>query len=115
MSKSQLVERAREFRREPTRGERALWNALRGRAVGVKFHRQRVIGPYIADFACVRPKLIVEIDGPVHDDQRERDADRQSYLEALGFTFVRISAEAAEHRLPVVLQQIRASLAKLGT
>lgn len=59
-----LLERARQMRSEMTQPERELWIALRAkRFSGVKFTRQVVIGPYIADFVCRSRKLIIELDG----------------------------------------------------
>lgn len=105
-----LTERARSFRKEPTRGEAKLWQALRHRALGVRFYRQKVIGPFIADFVCERPKVIVEVDGPVHDRQRVRDAERQAYLESRGYTVLRVSADDAEQNTDDVLNRIAALL-----
>lgn len=71
-----------------TQAERKMWAALRNRGVaGVKFRRQHPIGPFIADFAAVELKLIVEIDGGQHG--QETDARRSRYLEAQGWRIVR--------------------------
>lgn len=101
-----LTERARFFRKAPTRGEARLWSVLRNRGLGVRFYRQKVVGPFIPDFVCERPKLVVEIDGPVHDDQIERDGERQAYLESLGYSVLRVSAESAERELDDVVTRI---------
>lgn len=103
----ELIERARAFRREPTRSEALLWEALRGQALGAKFRRQFVIGPFIADFACLSCRLVVEIDGTVHESQRERDAERQAFIEAEGFTFFRVTASEVEADLEAVLARLR--------
>src|SRR5262249_43642984 len=90
----QMGEVARQFRNVPTRGEGILWDALRGKQLdGVKFRRQQPIGPFVVDFFAASQRLIVEVDGPVHDDQREADARRQSLLESLGLRFLRIKTE----------------------
>lgn len=68
---------ARDLRLGMTDSERALWRRLRADQLGVKFRRQHPLGPYIADFACLAPALIVELDGSQHavdkayDDQRD--------------------------------------------
>ena len=54
---------ARALRREMTDSERKLWTGLRAEQLGVKFRRQHPLGNYIADFACLDPMLIVELDG----------------------------------------------------
>ena len=71
-----LIARARQMRREPTEAERRLWSKLRNYGLGVRFVRQRPIGPYIADFACRAAKLVVELDGGQHGAEyyQRRDA-----------------------------------------
>ena len=84
-----LLERARQMRSEMTQPERELWTALRAkRFAGVKFTRQVVIGPYIADFVCRSRKLIIELDGATHDDA-SRDVQRTAFLEAQGYRVLR--------------------------
>ncbi|HEY3450930.1 MAG TPA: endonuclease domain-containing protein [Myxococcales bacterium] len=100
-------EMAREFRKAPTLSERILWNELRGRRVaGLKFKRQVPIGPYIVDFHCNERRLVIEVDGDVHDDQQEADAHRQKYLEGIGLRVIRVAAEDVERFLPDVLDRI---------
>lgn len=85
-----MKDRARELRRNQTEAERILWQHLRDRRLlGHKFRRQMPIPPYIADFACVELKLIVELDGSQHADQQEYDAQRTAYLEAHGYQVLR--------------------------
>jgi very-short-patch-repair endonuclease len=71
-----------------------LWNRLRRSPSGVRFRRQHPIGPYVADFYCPAAKLVIEVDGLVHDfaDQAEHDDRRGAYMHALGLEVVRISA-----------------------
>ncbi|MFZ4381526.1 MAG: endonuclease domain-containing protein [Sandarakinorhabdus sp.] len=73
---SQLA-RARDLRSNGTRHEALLWTRLRNSGCGHKFSRQISIGPWIADFVCRRHRLIVELDGALHDVARDarRDAD----------------------------------------
>lgn len=67
MSDDRLQTLARRMRHEPSTMERKLWAILRDRRLeGLKFQRQVVIGPYVADFVCLRRRLIVEADGPFH-------------------------------------------------
>lgn len=61
------IGRARRLRAEATYAERALWDALRGGALGVRFRRQHPVGRYVADFACVPARLAIELDGAVHE------------------------------------------------
>lgn len=83
------MHRAGELRKELTPAERKLWAYLRGDKLGVNFRRQHAIGKYIADFCCVKSKLIIELDGSQHLEQAEYDAERTKYLEAQGYRVVR--------------------------
>ena len=85
---------ARELRGDMTPHEHAAWDELRKRRLGVRFRRQVPIGPYIADFACLAKKLVVEIDGSVHDFQD--DTRRTAFLEGRGFTVLRFSNDEVE-------------------
>jgi very-short-patch-repair endonuclease len=107
----EIVERAREFRTTPTRSEALLWDALRDRQLtGVKFRRQSIIGPFVADFCAPLFHLVVEVDGAVHAGQREHDVERQQWLEAEGYRVLRVSADAVETDLPSVLRTITDAL-----
>jgi very-short-patch-repair endonuclease len=103
-----MVEIAREFRKEPTEGEKILWDALRGKKLdGIKFRRQQPIGYFVVDFYASAYRLVVEVDGPIHDHQIEADKARQDILEVLGLTVLRIKTEISEKNLPLALEQIR--------
>lgn len=66
---ARTASRARSLRKEPTSAERALWQALRGSGLdGLRFRRQHAINRYVADFACIALKLVIEVDGHVHGD-----------------------------------------------
>ncbi len=83
---------AQEMRRDPTPAERELWQYLRRKQVlGYKFRRQHGIGPFIVDFYCDRARLIIEVDGDIHDESEnvKRDAFRQQMLEDIGYTVIR--------------------------
>jgi very-short-patch-repair endonuclease len=78
------------MRHAPTKAEAILWRNLRAkRNGGAKWRRQQVIGRFIVDFYCPSAKLVVELDGPVHETTREYDEARSVLLEALGLTVVR--------------------------
>lgn len=92
-TKGMLRDRARGMRKEPSRAERAIWEIVRDNRLGFKFRRQRPISRYIADFACMEAKLIVEIDGLSHHvaGQIEYDTERTALLNTLGWRVPRIS------------------------
>jgi very-short-patch-repair endonuclease len=78
------------LRRAPTEAERAHWQHLeRDQVDGIRFRRQVPIGPYIADFACLRPRIVIELDGSRHGDATSYDAVRAAYLQKHGFRVLR--------------------------
>ncbi|WP_239651513.1 endonuclease domain-containing protein, partial [Neosynechococcus sphagnicola] len=106
--RQKMTEVARQFRKEPTHSEAILWQALRGRKLeGRKFRRQQPIGAFIVDFFCGAERLIVEVDGAVHDSQKEADRQRQELLESLGLRVVRVSSELVATRLDDALAVVR--------
>ncbi len=109
-----MVEVARQLRKEPARSEDKLWQALRGKKLdGRKFRRQQPIGPFVVDFFCPIERLIVEVDGPIHEAQRDADQQRQQLLKSLGLHFVRVTTDDVEHDLEAVLERIRAAFRPL--
>lgn len=96
---------ARELRRTQTDAERVLWQRLRNRQLlGHKFRRQLPIGPYIVDFVCVERRLIIELDGGQHAEQRARDAQRSAWLQARGFRVLRFWNDQALKETNAVLE-----------
>ncbi len=97
---------ARALRREMTDSERKLWSGLRGEQLGFKFRRQHPLGNFIADFACLEPKLIVELDGSQHADNQAYDRAREAFFEAKGFAVMRFPSNAPFQNLDGVLSAI---------
>jgi BirA family biotin operon repressor/biotin-[acetyl-CoA-carboxylase] ligase len=83
---------ARVLRSGMTDSERKLWSHLRGEQLGVKFRRQHPLGNYVADFACLAPRLIVELDGSQHADQAAYDMQRDAFFRAQGFAVLRFGS-----------------------
>lgn len=109
---SELAQAARLLRHEQTSAEAALWQALRGRRLaGLKFRRQHAVGPFVLDFFCSELKLMVEVDGGIHDepDQRSRDAERTELLNAVGYHVVHVRNEEVLERPETALGRIRAT------
>ncbi|MBP8972550.1 MAG: endonuclease domain-containing protein [Anaerolineae bacterium] len=100
---------AREMRREPTPAEDLLWQRLRRKQLGVCFRRQHSIDRFIVDFYCAEASLVVEIDGPIHD-QPNADAERQAVLEGLGLRVLRVSNAETERAPDEVIARIVAHL-----
>jgi len=92
--------------------ERLLWKLLRDcRLDGLKFRRQLPIGRYVADFVCLRHRLIIEADGPHHEERTEADAVRDAWLRAQGFRVLRFTNQAIQGFPETVLNQILAACA----
>ncbi|MCF6123752.1 MULTISPECIES: endonuclease domain-containing protein [unclassified Mesorhizobium] len=88
-----MRQKARALRVHATKGESLLWYELRElKSGGIKFRRQCPIGPYIVDFVCLAVKLIVEVDGDLHEHEKGKrhDAVRDAYLRSLGFHVFRV-------------------------
>ncbi len=108
--------RARELRKHQTPSELCLWQALRRRKLGgYKFLRQHPIlvesgGKetfIVADFYCAEAKLIVEVDGSVHDGRQERDTLRDTTTRARGYRVLRVAARDVDNSLAEVVAAIR--------
>lgn len=88
------IANARRLRQDQTLAERTLWKLVRNRRLGgFRFLRQHPIDRYIADFVCEAGKLIVELDGPVHDGREAFDARRTEVLERFGYVVIRFRNE----------------------
>jgi very-short-patch-repair endonuclease len=102
---------AADLRARPTMYEHLLWKFLRARRmVGLKFRRQHPLGPFIVDFVCLSHKIVIELDGPVHEKQKGYDQKRDQWLEMQGFSVLRIKNERLENNRFEVLSEIRAYL-----
>ena len=97
-----------------TDSERKLWSVLRGEQMGVKFRRQHPLGNFIADFACLGPKLIVELDGSQHADQQEYDEQRERFFREHGFAVLRFATDAPFESLEGVHTVIAEKLKELA-
>ncbi len=103
---------SRKLRQATTAAETMLWRSLRDRGLKVKFRRQMAIGCYVADFACVEARLIVELDGQAHDgaDQREHDRTRDAWFKDQGWTVLRIAGDLVLGGGDIAVDQIRRAL-----
>jgi very-short-patch-repair endonuclease len=107
---AQIQQRARELRREMTLAEKLLWSRLRDKQLnGLKFRRQHPLGPFIADFCCPARRLVVEIDGDIHDLQPDRDAARTEQFEQHAYRVIRFRNEQVLNDLEGTLAAIKAA------
>ena len=105
-----LKEFRKELRNNPTKAETKLWQALRrSRLDNRKFRRQQSIKNFIVDFYCAPEKLIVEVDGEVHNNfvNNEYDNKRTNRLIELGYKVIRFTNEEVKDQLDIVLQAIK--------
>jgi adenine-specific DNA-methyltransferase len=110
-----LTRRARSLRTRGTDAERRLWHHLRLRQLhGLKFRRQVSIAGYVADFACLEAKLIVELDGGQHLEQTDYDARRDAALASAGFRVLRFWNDDVLLRTEAVLEAIVQALSVRG-
>ena len=104
---SDKVQRAKELRRQMTPEENILWQYLRAnRLHGLHFRRQQIIDGFIADFYCHASRLVIEVDGKIHEQQTEYDAERNKVLLARGLRLLRIKNEEVREELDQVLMLI---------
>ncbi|BBD58098.1 hypothetical protein NIES2109_08670 [Nostoc sp. HK-01] len=101
------MQRTKELRRQMTPEEKILWQHLRGnRLNGLHFRRQQIIDGFIADFYCHAARLVIEVDGKIHEQQAEYDVERDKVLLARGLRLLRIRNEEVEQQLDRVLMLI---------
>ena len=108
---------ARLLRRRETGAEAVLWGAIRNRQIGPKFLRQYSIGYeyqeterfFVADFYSSELKLVIEVDGPIHEKQRAEDQLRSEIIASQGIKIIRFTNRDIKKDLPQVLATIKQS------
>ena len=103
--------RARSLRRGMTDAERFLWKVLRSKKInGHRFRRQHPIGQYIADFACIEQRIVIELDGGQHQEQNIYDEQRSVCLQAQGWRVLRFWNNEVLNNIDGVLTVIAENL-----
>ena len=107
-----LFELAKDLRRNMTDAEMILWGYLKAGIKGYKFRRQHPIGIYIADFYCHKPKLIIEVDGKIHDQPEilKYDEQREQTLKELGYGIIRFKNEEVFADVQSILNKINSTV-----
>ncbi len=108
LDKRSISSNAKELRKTMTDAERLLWKYLRSKQLsGIKFRRQEPIGNYIADFVSFERRMVIEVDGGYHSDQKVKDQERDAWFTGQGFLVLRFW----NHE---VLQNIEAVVVKIA-
>jgi very-short-patch-repair endonuclease len=99
---------AREMRQKPTEAEKILWGYLRNHnLMGFKFRHQHNIERFIVDFYCAQGRLIIEVDGPIHQYQKEEDLIRQQFLESRRYKVIRFTNDEVLYNPEGVVREIK--------
>ncbi|NLD91054.1 MAG: DUF559 domain-containing protein [Fibrobacter sp.] len=109
---------SRDLRKDMTLSEEILWAHLRNNQLnGYKFRRQQVIAGFIADFYCEKAKLVLEVDGSVHEtvEQKKTDKHKDDVYKAYGISVMRITNDEIEKTIKSVLMKIGEKLASQVT
>jgi len=107
-----LTDLRRKLRRNSTEAERMLWQQLRAKRLGVRFYRQFGLRRYIVDFCCRVKKLVIEVDGEIHENDEAKEFDRYKTeeLEMLGFKVLRFKNNEVFKNIDKVLNGIKSAL-----
>jgi len=103
---------AKQLRKEMTDAEKILWMHLKPGIQNLKFRRQHPIGPYVADFFCHKLKLIIEIDGSIHDlkETKIHDEEREKFLTESGYSVIRFSNRQVHSEIEFILYKINSMI-----
>lgn len=109
---SNLINNAKENRKNATEAEELLWQELRNHKLGVKFRRQHPVDNFIPDFVCLKEKLIIEVDGSVHDEpeQQQKDVERDRILNEQGYRVLRFRNNDVLSSVSNVIAEIQKAL-----
>jgi len=107
-----LKEFSKENRQNQTETESLLWEELRNNKLGHKIRRQHAIGIFIADFVCLDRRLVIELDGEYHLNNKEYDEARTAFLKDEGFSVIRFTNEEVKTNHTKVLAEIKSVLDK---
>ncbi|NEO40320.1 MAG: endonuclease domain-containing protein [Moorea sp. SIOASIH] len=103
----QTEQAARRLRQNLTPAEAQLWSALRGRQLaGLKFRCQHPVGRFIVDFYCPSCKLVIEVDGDIHTQQKAYDEARTKHFQLFGYRVLRFTNQEVFRDLQTVLARI---------
>lgn len=106
-ARPETFEAAKILRRNSTVHEKLLWEKLKNKQIcGVRFRRQHPIDFFIADFYCHEAKLVVEVDGEIHDCKREYDDGRSAEMEKYSIKVIRVTNSEVDENISKVIRRI---------
>jgi Uncharacterized protein conserved in bacteria len=109
-AKPEIFKLAKELRKLETEAERQLWNRLnKNQIIGLQFRRQHPINQFIADFYCPKIKLIIEVDGSIHElpEYQSHDIGRSEILNDFGITVIRFTNEQIIEQIDSTVEEIK--------
>lgn len=110
---SEKLRLAKDFRKKMTLAERAFWNMVRQNQIeGLHFRRQQVIHGFIADFCCNQVGLAIEIDGGIHEQQKDYDELREHIITACGVKVIRFTNEEVLQKSDLVMKRLKDEIKK---
>jgi len=113
-AKPDIIEAARLLRKNMTNSEMLLWERLKGKQIcGLRFRKQHPIDIFIADFYCHEARLVIEIDGEIHDLKAEYDKGRTAELEKYGIEVIRFRNHEVVKNIEKVVSQITSKVENL--
>jgi len=103
-----------QLRSQATKAERLLWFKIRNNQLSYKFRRQHGIGKYVVDFYCPELKLVIEIDGGIHFEERNiaKDKQREEYFKKIGLKTIRYTNLDIIHNIDNVLVDLSKILSR---
>jgi very-short-patch-repair endonuclease len=104
-----LLQPAKELRKNPTKAEKCLWERIKLKHLGAKFYRQKPLGDYIVDFYCPKARLVIEVDGGHHFTEvgKGNDQLRDEYMKSLELMVLRVSNSEVTGNTDNVVERIR--------
>ena len=111
-----IFKKAKELRRYETEAEKILWTKLcRNQMLGLQFRRQHPLNRFIADFYCAKIKLVIEVDGNIHElpENKVYDIGRSQILNDFGITVIRFSNEQIIDDIKNIIKKIEETVKQL--
>ncbi|TRZ78510.1 endonuclease domain-containing protein [bacterium] len=117
---SSIIENAKYLRQNSTKAEDVLWDEIRNKKLDIKFRRQVPLDiggcNFIPDFCCIKEKLIIEVDGDIHDNEENKEYDkiREDILKENGYKIIRFRNEEIINSIEDVLEKTRKSIKSIS-